>query len=176
MRLTMDGWSRSLFLACVAVLVLIAGCGRPAPEAQAAQQPPGPEQQAAVEPPAPVAPVATVGDLEVRNAWARLTPGVGAVYLTVVNAGTESDRLLAVETADAGGVMLHETVEQDAMMRMVGHQHGFEVPAGGSLELAPGGKHVMLMDPVTELTTVALRIVFETAGAVELQIPVRPLE
>lgn len=169
----MNGCSKSFFLCCV--VVLVAGCGQRAPEAQDEQRSPEPEQQAAVEPPAPVAPVASVGDLEIQDAWARMTPGVGAVYLTVVNGGAESDRLLAVETADAGGVMLHETVEQDAMMRMVGHDHGFEVPADGSLELAPGGKHVMLMDPAAGLTTVALRLIFETAGTADLQIPVRPL-
>ena len=84
--------------------------------------------------------------LEVRDARAVLYPATGAVYLTVVNSGAESDRLVRVETSAARSAETHESVEDGDVMRMVPRPDGFEIPAGGSLALAPGGKHVMLVD------------------------------
>lgn len=43
-------------------------------------------------------------------------------------------------------VELHETVEKDGMMAMV-KVESFEIPANGSLELKPGGRHMMLFEP-----------------------------
>lgn len=114
------------------------------------------------------------GGLEIRDARAHFTGGTGAVYLTVVN-GAEADRLLAVETPVAARAEAHETVEEEGVMRMVAHPEGFAVPAGATLELAPGGKHIMLVEPgpVPEPGgTFPLTLHFESAGAVEVTVPV----
>ena len=109
--------------------------------------------------------------LDIVEPRVQLMPGMGAVYLRVVNSGASSDRLLAVETPIAEVTEAHESVDEDGVMRMVPHPNGFEVPAGSSVDLAPGGKHVMLIDP-RDLeegeTTVPLTLRFETSGTIEV--------
>lgn len=118
-------------------------------------------------------------DLEIREPKASLQHETGAVYLTVVNRGGTSDRLLRVETGAARAAETHESVEENGVVRMVARPEGFEVPAGGKLELAPGGKHVMLIEP-RELQpaagTIPLTLYFELAGAIEVQAAVTALE
>lgn len=117
----------------------------------------------------------TAGSLEIHRPRATVTPGAGtaAVYLTAVDTGADGDRLVGVATEAAESATLHESVDQDGVHRMVARPEGFEVPAGGALELAPGGKHVMLMglgegtggeDGVLELT-----LEFERAGTVRVR-------
>ncbi|MEE8525676.1 MAG: hypothetical protein V3T72_17200 [Thermoanaerobaculia bacterium] len=67
-----------------AVLVAAGGCGKPG------------------DTPAQTVAVPAAAGLEIREPRVHLVPGgMGAVYLSVVNPGAESDRLLAVETAAA---------------------------------------------------------------------------
>ncbi len=73
--------------------------------------------------------------LEIREPRINLTPDAGAVYLTVVNPGSQGDRLLRVETTAAQHAEVHESVEENGVVRMVARPEGFEVPAGGTLEL-----------------------------------------
>ncbi|RMH18791.1 MAG: copper chaperone PCu(A)C [Acidobacteria bacterium] len=111
----------------------------------------------------PVPPAVTVS-----AARAQVMPGMGhgAAYFTVHNAGPQDDRLLAVETPAARVAELHESLEQDGVMRMVAHPDGLPLPAGGDLVLAPGGKHVMLIDPQLPAgaRSLPLTLRFERAG------------
>ena len=123
-------------------------------------------------PDAPKAEETTSAGLEVREATATLLPDMGAVYLTVVNPGPDGDRLLRAETGIAQAAETHETVEENGVMRMVARPEGFEVPAGGTLELRPGGKHIMLLAPqapARAAASIPLTLHFERAGAVEVQ-------
>ncbi|HEX9736239.1 MAG TPA: copper chaperone PCu(A)C [Thermoanaerobaculia bacterium] len=131
--------------------------------------------QPAAEPAAEAPPAAAI---EILDARVHLLPGgMGAVYFAVRDAGG-GDRLVAVETAAARAAETHETVMDGDAMRMVPRPEGFEVPAGGTLELAPGGKHVMLVDAeVAEAAeTVRLTLRFERAGAVDVDAPLVPLD
>ena len=116
--------------------------------------------------------------LEIHEPRAMITSHMGAVYFTVVNPGSRSDRLLRVETGAARLAETHETVEENGVMRMVARPEGFEVPAGGTLELRPGGKHVMLVEPRAPAANdgggsggggIGLTLHFEHAGAIEVQ-------
>jgi copper(I)-binding protein len=117
-------------------------------------------------------PEAAPGALEIREPRASLMQEMGVVYLTVVNPGPESDRLLRVETGAARVAEMHESLHENGVVRMVARPEGFEVPAGGTLELGPGGKHIMLVEP-RELQeaagTVPLTLHFERAGAIEVR-------
>jgi copper(I)-binding protein len=146
----------------LALLGVAAGCGGPAADRG---------QAGAGTPSASLAPTIA---LEVREARASLMPGMGVAYLTVVNTGPSGDRLVRVETAAARAAETHETVEENGVMRMRARPGGFEVPAGGSLELQPGGKHIMLVEPVApEAAAGAIRLTlhFERAGAIEVRAP-----
>jgi protein SCO1/2 len=108
------------------------------------------------------------GGVSVRASHARLTPNAGAVYLRIENGGAKGDRLLSVNAPGAELAALHEVVERDGVMEMVPHPEGFAIAPHSTLELAPGGKHVMLMglgkrEPAEPL---ALELHFEHAGAI----------
>ena len=87
-----------------------------------------------------------------------------AAYMTITNNGDEDDTLVEVQADFANVTELHETTIEDdvAQMRMVGE---FEIPAGETIELAPAGKHVMLMDLQSDLVmdeSVELTLIFES--------------
>lgn len=133
--------------------------------------------------PEAAAPVAQAGgppDLMVTEPWARISPmsaGNGAVYLNLVNRGGSADALLSAESDAAEAVELHETkmAENDVMqMRPVAR---IEVPAGGSVSLEPGGKHIMLINLKQELAadqTIVLTLNFEKSDPVTVEAVVRP--
>lgn len=123
----------------------------------------------------------TVGDLMVAQPQSRATPpgtSVGVGYMTIVNDGAMSDRLLGASTPVAGKVEIHQTVEEDGMMKMIEQENGIEVPAGGEAALAPGGYHLMIMgldEPLQEGTRVPMTLSFERAGDVDIELEVKPI-
>lgn len=120
---------------------------------------------------APVPP----GGVEVIDPFAPepVTADVGAVYATVRNLGSAPDTLDGASSDIAAMAHLHRMAGMGAaQMRSLDVA---EVPAGGSLRLAPGGLHVMLMElrerPVVgDTITITLR--FRRAGAVAVRVPV----
>lgn len=99
----------------------------------------------------------------------------GAIFLELMNQGA-ADRLIGARTSAAKRTELH-THEEDAngVMKMVHIEEGFEVPAGETVMLKRGGKHVMLMGltgPLEQGATVPLTLIFENAGEVEVEVPV----
>ncbi|MBA3518367.1 MAG: copper chaperone PCu(A)C [Rhizobiales bacterium] len=121
----------------------------------------------------------SAGDLVV-SAWARATPPgaqVAAAYVNVENRGGSADRLLAARSPAANSVSLHATVEENgvATMRPVDDP---VIPAGGTLEMRPGGAHLMLTDlqaPLKEGETLSLTLSFETAGELTVEAAVAPV-
>lgn len=66
------------------------------------------------------------------------------------------------------------TAEEAMVMQEV--KGGLAIPAGGTVELAPGGYHVMLMElaePLKEGTTFDLTLTFENAGEQTVDVEVR---
>jgi protein SCO1/2 len=113
--------------------------------------------------------------VRVEKARARLTPAqVGAVYLSLVNPSGREDRLLGAESATAGRVELHEVIAQGEVLQMHPRPEGFVVPAGGRVELEPGGKHLMLYAVQASPESIPLTLHFEKAGTVHLTVPVSP--
>ena len=127
-------------------------------------------------PPTAAAPVP--GQLAVAGVMARPAPlagGNGAVYLTVLNGLDQAVQLLSASSPAADVVELHETVEENGVMRMMPRPEGFTVPAGGSVELKPGGKHVMLIglaQPLNTGDTVDLQLTFDNGATIALAAPV----
>ena len=121
------------------------------------------------------------GEIVVEGAWSRSTPelmdGSGIVYMRITNNGNSSDRLLAAKTEICDVVELHEHVmDSNGVMRMRMIDGGFiEIPAGGDVELAPGGLHLMLVNLDASLksgTTYSLTLKFEEMGEVTIEVPV----
>ena len=120
-----------------------------------------------------------LAQIKVEEAWSRATPPgakIAAGYLTVRNAGA-ADRLVSASSPAAERVETHVTIREGDISRMR-EVKGYEVPAKGTLELKPGGAHLMLVNiraPFKEGTTVPLTLRFEKAGEVKTELQVRPL-
>ena len=107
-----------------------------------------------------------------------MLPGqpTGGGYLAIANKGGEADRLLAASSPHAGKVEIHSMAMVDNVMVMRPVEGGLEIPAGGTLELKPGGLHLMFMsvsEPFREGGSVPLTLEFEKAGKVDVVLPVR---
>ncbi|NKN37878.1 DUF1775 domain-containing protein [Agrobacterium sp. a22-2] len=133
----------------------------------------------AVSDPGGMAP-AKIGDVELSGGFTRaMLPGqpVGGGFVTIHNAGAADDRLVSAESPSAGRVEIHEMVMQNDVMKMRQLNDGVAVPAGTTVELKPGGLHLMFMDvkkPFVEGETVDLKLTFEKAGTVDLVLPIGP--
>lgn len=116
------------------------------------------------------------GGLEIADAWARASATrTGAAYLTLENKGSEADTLIEVRSPVAERVEIHDMTMEDMVMRMR-KLDDLPVAAGESVSLAPGGKHIMLIGlsgPLEEGATVPLTLVFEKAGELAVEAPVR---
>jgi periplasmic copper chaperone A len=120
-----------------------------------------------------------VGALTIEQPWSRATPGgakVGGGYLRVTNAGTAPDRLTGGSFALASKVEVHEMRLEGDVMRMKPVEGGLEIKPGATVELKPGGFHLMFMDlkePLKEGQTVKGTLTFEKAGPIQVEYTVR---
>jgi copper(I)-binding protein len=107
--------------------------------------------------------------VEVEKPWIRATaPGAktAAGYMTLRNKSAQPERLVGAASPLAAKVETHIHVKDGEILRMR-EVKGFDVPAKGSLELKPGGAHLMLVDikrPLKEGDKVPLTLKFERAG------------
>jgi copper(I)-binding protein len=100
---------------------------------------------------------------------------MASVYLTVANGGG-SDRLVSASATAAAVVTLHDTEIVDGGGLMIDTAE-MVVPAGGTLALVPGARHLMLHHVFEALEpgdVVVVSVTFERAGTVELEVPVLP--
>ena len=92
-------------------------------------------------------------DIDVKSAWARPTVagqmGTGAfMHLT----SKEGARLLGASSDVAGVVEIHEMAMQGNVMQRRAIR-SLDLPPGSTIELKPGGHHMMLMDLKRPLAT-----------------------
>jgi periplasmic copper chaperone A len=120
------------------------------------------------------------GDLHIDHPWARATAPQqpnGAAYFTVANEGA-ADRLLEAQSPVADRVELHtHDVDSAGVMRMR-QVEAIDLPPGETTALEPGGLHVMLIgleNRLVEGEAFPLTLVFEKAGAVEVEVAVEPV-
>jgi copper(I)-binding protein len=96
--------------------------------------------------------------------------------VTIVNHSRKPDRLVAASCGCAAKVELHRMWMDGQIMRMRRADDGLAIPAGGKLELAPGGDHLMLIGvkpALQEGQHVRMTLQFEHAGKVVLDMPVK---
>ena len=122
------------------------------------------------------------GALRIEAPFARASASAAvkasAAYFTLTNTGTRPDRLIAVTGDMARRVELHNIVQTDGVMTMVRIEDGVPLAPGTSVVFEPGGMHVMMMGlhaPLIEGDMLTVTLVFEKAGATEIQIPIRKI-
>ncbi|MDO5059661.1 MAG: copper chaperone PCu(A)C [Neisseria sp.] len=92
--------------------------------------------------------------IQAQNAWARETVAgmsMGGVFLQLDNQSGKDDVLQSVETPAAKKAEIHEHIHEDGMMKMREKTGGLPLAKGQTLELKPGGYHIMLMGLKQEL-------------------------
>jgi len=121
-----------------------------------------------------------VAAVDVKDAWVRpAVPGQSGTGAFMKLSAPSGARLVGVQTPVAGVAEVHEMKMEGDMMKMRAVQGGLELPARQTVELKPGGYHLMLMDlkqAVTSGGTVPLTLQFEDAKGAKsklaLQVPV----
>jgi len=99
----------------------------------------------------------------------------GAIYVTLTNTGTQADALLSASSDAAQTVELHEVKNDGGVMKMRPVAK-IDVPAGGKIEMKPGGYHVMLLGLKHDLKKgdkVPVTLKFERGGEVNAEATVR---
>ena len=119
---------------------------------------------------------AKVGSIKIENAYVRATapgqPAAGA-FMKIEN-GAAADQLVSASSPAAGEVQLHQMSMEGNVMKM-GQVKDIAVPANGSVDLKPGGYHIMLMNikaPLKVGETVPVKLKFAKAGEVEVKLPI----
>lgn len=128
--------------------------------------------------PAPAERVFRTGDLVITAPWARATPGgarVAGGYLRITNTGKEPETLTGGTAVFAGRLELHDMAVTDGIMRMRELPSGLTIAPGETVELKPGGTHVMFMDlkqPLKEGENWKGTLTFARAGTIEVEFAV----
>lgn len=122
-----------------------------------------------------------IGDLQIVAPAIRATlpnQPVAGGFLTITNTGTEADRLVGGSADFADDVQVHEMGVENDVMKMRQMAEGLEIPAGGSVELKPGGYHLMFMkinEPMKDGEIRKVKLMFEKAGSVDIEFDVRTM-
>jgi periplasmic copper chaperone A len=121
------------------------------------------------------------GTILIQNLWTRATPNgakVAGGFITITNKGAAPDRLIGGSAKIAGHVEVHEMAMDNGVMKMRELPKGLEIKPGETVELKPGGFHLMLMDlkePAVDGGKVEGTLVFEKAGTIDIFLHVRAL-
>ncbi len=113
----------------------------------------------------------------VTDAWCRPTIGdrrMTACYMTL-KAG-QADRLVTASSPQAKFVQVHDMSTEGGVMRMQEMADGLPLPANQDVALAPGGKHLMVMEMAAGAAAgdkISFTLTFEQAGTLEVQAEVR---
>ena len=118
----------------------------------------------------------------VKDAWVRATvPQQKATGAFMQLKATKNSKLVSASSPLTPAVEVHEMAMQDNVMKMR-QVPAVELPAGKTVELKPGGYHVMLMDLKQQVKVgdeVPLTLTIEnkdgSRATVELRAPVRAL-
>jgi uncharacterized protein YcnI len=121
------------------------------------------------------------GPIAVENLWLRATPGgaqVAGGYMKVTNTGSSPDRLIGGSLEGTSRVEIHEMKMEGDVMKMRRLERGLELKPGASVELSPGGYHLMGMGLQRQLTAgqvVKGTLQFEKAGTLNVEYQVKPI-
>lgn len=117
-----------------------------------------------------------VATVDVRDGWVRQSvpgqSGTGAFMKLTAPTGT---KLVSIATPAAGVAEVHEMKMEGDTMKMRELASGLDLPAGQTVELKPGGFHVMMMDlkgPLAKGASVPMTLKFEDAKGVKTALDV----
>lgn len=119
----------------------------------------------------------TLDKLTIGHPWSPASHGAAktaAIYVTFVNDGAKSDRLLGVSSPIAAHASLHSNEKTGEVVHM--HEMTeIDIPAGKTVELKPGEMHIMLeglQHPLKEGEMVPLTLKLANEGDVSVEVMV----
>ena len=120
-----------------------------------------------------------LGDITITHPWSRPTfvGPVGVGYLSIVNKGKVADALIGASSPVAASVQIHQTITVDNMARMRPLSE-VEIAPGATVNIEPGGIHLMLMGlkaPLQAGQSVPLTLEFRAAGKITVELSVESL-
>lgn len=126
--------------------------------------------------------VAMAADIKVENAWMRATvPGqeVAGAFMNITS--TDNAKLVGVTSPAAGKLELHFMSMDKGVMEMR-EVKAIDLPKGKTVQLAPGGLHIMLFDlkqPMKQGDTLPMTLDIITANkhheSIRVDVSVRDL-
>jgi len=123
-----------------------------------------------------------IGDLRIVHPWAKASlkgaPN-SAAYMAITNTGETSDRLIAASAPVSKAAELHAMSMTNGVMRMRRLEGGVPLPAGETIALKPGGKHIMLIglkDQLEPGSSFSVTLNFENAGEHRIEVMVNDSE
>ena len=125
--------------------------------------------------------LAQAGAIRVTTPWLRETAtgqSAGGGFLSISNSARTADALIGGTSPVAAKVEVHTMSMDGGVMRMRPLKDGLAIPAGQSVDLKPGGLHIMLIGlkrPLKRGETVPVALSFAKAGTVMVQFTVQPI-
>jgi periplasmic copper chaperone A len=111
-------------------------------------------------------------ELKVSGAYMpRPVSDLAAAFLVVTNRGGAADKLTSVTSALSDDITIHKTEDQKML-----EVKSFDIPAGGTLDLARGGSHIMfakLKRQPKQGQQIGIELHFEKADPITVELPVK---
>jgi copper(I)-binding protein len=120
----------------------------------------------------------SAGPIKIDHPWSRATPkgaSVAGGYMKITNTGTTPDRLIGGSVEAARRFEIHEMSMEGGVMKMREMPKGVEIAPGATVELKPGGYHVMMMNLSKQFMQgdkVKGTLTFEKAGKIDVEFAV----
>ena len=116
-------------------------------------------------------------NVDIRDAWIRTSvPGQKATGAFMKITAKDGTKLVGAASPAAGVAEVHEMKMEGDVMKMRAVSGGLDIAAGKTVELKPGGYHVMLMDLKAALvkdSTVPLTLTFKDAKGAESKVELK---
>lgn len=124
-------------------------------------------------------PLAALAEVKVVEPWIPEAPPTAHAMAAFMVLENDEDRPVRVVAAHAPGfdtIELHKSVEENGMHKML-RQDVLVIPEMGSLELRPGGYHIMLIgvhEPRPKAgDVIPMRLDLEGGKSIEFKVPVK---
>jgi copper(I)-binding protein len=120
-----------------------------------------------------------LGQIKIENPYVRATVAgqkAAGGFMKIENKGV-ADQLIAASSPLAGEMQLH-TMTMDGNVMKMRELKTIDIPANGSVDLKPGGLHLMFMEiqsPFKAGDVIPVKLRFQKAGELEIRVPVRKM-
>jgi hypothetical protein len=95
-------------------------------------------------------PTSAFAELDIVDAWIKNLPPavpVRAGYMTIHNPGATAVGIVSISSDAFASVEIHRSVTRDGMAQM-DRVDSLSIAPGATVQLAPGGYHLMMMQPL----------------------------